>query len=85
MTTKEEAHKHVADLFTEFVDDEVEGMIYAQTDAMSAEELAREFRLARDVLDGLVVAAEPVGWATYTVLSDARARAEEALSRVEGL
>jgi hypothetical protein len=83
MTTKEEAHKHVADLFAEFADDEVEEMIYPQTNAMSPEQLAQEFRLARDVLDGLVAASEPVGWGLYTVLVDGRARAEEALSRIE--
>jgi hypothetical protein len=66
-------------------DAETAQMILEAAATMTPEDLVEEFRVACDVLDGLVVMAEAVNWATLTALSDARAWAGVALSRAEGL
>ncbi len=71
--------------FTEGADEETAQMIRRSAATMTPEELCEEFSVACGVLDGLVVVAEAVNWATYTVLSDARSRARDALDRAEAL
>ncbi len=77
--------RHVVAPFTEGADEETAQMIRRSAATMTPEELCEELSVACGVLDGLVVVAEAVGWATYTALSDARSRARDALDRAEAL
>ncbi len=65
---------------------ELSSAIRSEPAALDVDELVHEFEEACGVLDGLVLAAEALGWGTFTVLSDARGRAGEGLRwRAEAL
>jgi hypothetical protein len=89
LVSEERTAEYVVAPFTsaqaEFIGEETQQMIREAAATMTPEDLVEQFRVACDVLDGLVVGAEAINWATLTALSDARARAEEALARAEGL
>jgi hypothetical protein len=73
----------VADIFVAFADYDEAQAIHADIEAMSREELTKELRLTRSILDGFTAAVEGVGPVPYAVLTDARRRTEEALKRAE--
>jgi hypothetical protein len=68
MTEQQWRARHVTAPFTEAVDVETAQMIREHAATMSVEELAYELSVACGVLDGLVVAAESMCWASYTIL-----------------
>ncbi len=80
-----EASESIVALFADQADEE--GMAYMREHVaqMSAEELVEESREACMVLEGLAVMAEALGWVSFTVLSDARSRAQEVLEVAEAL
>ena len=73
----------LVDLFGELADEETRGCIEMDLAEVPAEELAKQFRDACGVLEGLLTAAEAANMPTYTVLADACRRAHEARRRAE--
>lgn len=80
-----DGRESILNLFADQADEEGVRYMREHVSQMSPEELLEECREAAGVLEGLAVMAEALGWVSYTVLSDARSRAQEALSLAEAL
>jgi hypothetical protein len=75
----------VTDLFADVAGDELRECIREDLEALTPEELAEQFREARDLMAGLLlVMGESLNVAANVVLADAHRRASEALRRSEG-
>lgn len=75
----------VTDLFADVAGDELRECIREDLEALTPEELARQFRETRDLMAGLLlVMGGSLSVAANVVLADDHRRASEALGRAEG-